>query len=74
VQLSEAGQALVERARREVWPVIEASVAQICAPLEGPLLEQLSALEAGLEHTSLLQRAAVSIAAQPARSKGKASR
>ncbi len=74
VQLSEAGQALVERARREVWPVIEASVAQICAPLEGPLLQQLAALEAGLEQTSLLQRAAVSIAAQPARSKGKASR
>jgi len=74
VQLSEAGHVLVERARREVWPVIEASVAQICAPLEGPLLEQLAALEAGLEHTSLLQRAAVSIAAQPARFQGKASR
>lgn len=54
--------------------MIEASVAQICAPLEGPLLEQLAALEAGLEHTSLLQRAAVSIAAQPARSPRKASR
>ena len=74
VQLSEAGQVLVERARREVWPVIEASVAQICAPLEGPLLEQLAALEAGLEHTSLLQRAAVSIAAQPEQSQGKAPR
>lgn len=67
VQLSEAGQALVERARREVWPVIEASVAQICAPLQGPLLEQLAALEAGLAHTSLLQRAAATLAAQPAR-------
>ncbi len=71
VQLSEAGQALVERARHEVWPVIEASVAQICAPLEGPLLEQLAALEAGLEHTSLLQRAAASLTTRPAGLQGK---
>ena len=74
VQLSAAGQALVERSRREVWPVIEASVAQICAPLEGPLLAQLSALEAGLEHTSLLQRAAAHMAAPPAPGKKKAPR
>lgn len=74
VQLSAAGQALVERARREVWPVIEASVAQICAPLQGPLLDQLAALEQGLEHTSLLQRAASTLAPQPARSSEKAPR
>lgn len=70
VQLSSAGQALVARAKRDVWPVIEASVAQICAPLQGPLLEQLAALEAGLENTSLLQRAAASLTSRP---QGKAS-
>lgn len=74
VELSEAGRALVERARRDVWPVIEASVAQICAPLEGPLLEQLAALEVGLEHTSLLQRAAASLTTRPAGLQEKASR
>ncbi|MGV3680731.1 MAG: MarR family winged helix-turn-helix transcriptional regulator [Acidovorax sp.] len=74
VELSPQGLALVEHARREVWPVIEASVAQICAPLQGPLLSQLAALEEGLAHTSLLQRAAATLAAQPARSSEKAPR
>lgn len=73
VQLSSEGLALVERARRDVWPVIEASVAQICGPLQGPLLDQLAALEAGLEHTSLLQRAAASLTTRPEGPQGKAS-
>ncbi len=66
VVLSEQGQALVNRAQRDVWPLIEAAVAQVCAPLDGPLLEQLAALEAGLERTSLLQRSAASIATEHA--------
>jgi len=73
VQLSSEGQALVARAKRDVWPVIEASVAQICAPLQGPLLEQLTALEAGLENTSLLQRAAASLTPRPQGPQEKAS-
>jgi len=73
VQLSSAGQALVTRAKRDVWPVIEASVAQICAPLQGPLLEQLAALESGLENTSLLQRAAASLTSRPQGPQEKAS-
>lgn len=64
VALSRAGEALVTRAQREVWPVIEASVADACAALEGPLLQQLGALEAQLESAPLLQRAA-SLRAQP---------
>lgn len=62
VALSPQGQALVQLAQREVWPLVEASVAQVCEPLEGPLLDQLAALEAGLERTSLLQRSAASLA------------
>jgi DNA-binding MarR family transcriptional regulator len=58
IQLSRKGAELVRRARRAVWPVIEAAVADACKPLKGSLLEQLSALEAALERTSLLQRAA----------------
>lgn len=66
VALSPEGQALVQRAQRDVWPLIEASVAQVCAPLEGPLLAQLAALEQGLARDSLLQRSAASIATDPA--------
>jgi DNA-binding MarR family transcriptional regulator len=66
VALSPQGRALVARAQRNVWPVVEASVAQVCAPLEGPLLQQLAALEAGLQRTSLLQRSAAAMAAPQA--------
>lgn len=66
VALSTQGQALVQRAQREVWPLIEASVAQVCAPLDGPLLAQLAALEQGLTRTSLLQRSAATIATENA--------
>lgn len=66
VVLTDQGQALVSRAQRDVWPLIEAAVAQVCAPLEGPLLEQLAALEAGLARTSLLQRSAATIATERA--------
>ena len=66
VALSPQGRALVQRAQRDVWPVLEASVAQVCASLEGPLLDQLAALEAGLARTSLLQRSAASMATEHA--------
>ena len=69
VALSAQGRALVQRAQRDVWPLIEASVAQVCAPLDGPLLTQLAALEQGLTRTSLLQRSAATIASDQAASK-----
>jgi DNA-binding MarR family transcriptional regulator len=62
VRLSRQGQRLVQHAKREVWPVIEAAVAQACEPLTGPLLDQLAALELALEQTPLLQRAATATA------------
>ena len=65
------GRALVARAQRDVWPVLEASVAQVCASLQGPLLQQLAALEAGLHRTSLLERSAASIATQQAQQKSR---
>lgn len=58
IQLSRKGRQLVQRAQRELWPAIEAAVAEACAALQGPLLEQLGALEDGLAQTPLLQRAA----------------
>lgn len=66
VALSAQGQVLVQRSQRDVWPLIEASVAQVCSPLEGSLLTQLAALEVGLQRTSLLQRSATSIATETA--------
>jgi DNA-binding MarR family transcriptional regulator len=65
IQLSRKGRELVRHAKRAVWPVIEAAVAQACQPLKGSLLDQLSALEAALEQTSLLQRAAATSSVPP---------
>lgn len=58
IRLSGKGRELVRHAKRALWPVIEAAVAQACKSLKGSLLEQLSGLEAALEETTLLQRAA----------------
>jgi DNA-binding MarR family transcriptional regulator len=65
IRLSRKGRELVRHAKHAVWPVIEAAVAQACKPLKGSLLDQLSALEAALEQTPLLQRAAVASLAPP---------
>jgi DNA-binding MarR family transcriptional regulator len=58
VDLTERGRQLVERSKRELWPVIEAAVADACAELAGPLLEQLAALEDALTTAPLAARAA----------------
>jgi DNA-binding MarR family transcriptional regulator len=58
IRLSRKGRELVQRAKLDLWPVIEAAVAQACEPLQGSLLDQLAALEAALGQTPLLQRAA----------------
>jgi DNA-binding MarR family transcriptional regulator len=53
VSLTAAGQTLIARSKREVWPRIEAAVAQLCEPLSGSLLDQLAALEDALAATPL---------------------
>ena len=58
IGLSRKGHELVRHAKRDVWPAIEAAVAQACESLDGSLLDQLAALETSLQQTSLLQRAA----------------
>ncbi|SBW01929.1 MarR family transcriptional regulator [uncultured Alphaproteobacteria bacterium] len=45
VRLSAAGVTLVETAKRRVWPRVERAVADLCAGLDGPLLEQLARIE-----------------------------
>jgi len=56
VGLSRKGHGLVQRARGEAWPAIEAAVAAACAGLRGDLLAQLAALEDALAEVPLPQR------------------
>lgn len=56
VSLSPDGRRLVERAKRDVWPCIEAAVADLCGELSGPLLQQLAQMEDGLAAAPLDRR------------------
>ncbi|TIP53805.1 MAG: transcriptional regulator [Mesorhizobium sp.] len=57
VSLTGNGKRLVERAKRDIWPSIENAVADLCADLSGPLLDQLAAIEDRLAETPLNRRA-----------------
>ena len=57
VALSKAGQDLVARAREIVWPPVLSAVSDLCDGLYGPLLEQLAAMEDGLDEKPLVRRA-----------------
>jgi len=54
--LSTKGQHLVDSSKHDLWPQIDNAVAAICGELRGPLLEQLAAIEKGLEATPLHRR------------------
>lgn len=58
ISLSKQGQALVDAAKRDVWPRVEGAVRDLCGDLSGPLLEQLGAIEDGLAVAPLDRRAA----------------
>ena len=58
VSLTKEGQRLVADAKRDVWPRIREAVADLCADLDGPLLDQLAAIEDGLDIASLDHRVA----------------
>lgn len=58
VTLSKKGRQLVEIGKRDVWPVIEAAVRDLCAEADGTLLDQLASLEDGLATAPLDRRAA----------------
>lgn len=57
VSLSKEGKRLVAAAKRDVWPRIREAVADLCGDLDGPLLDQLAAIEDGLAEASLGRRA-----------------
>jgi len=74
VVLASKGQQLVDSAKRELWPVIEATVRGLCAGLSGPLLDQLAAIEDGLAAQPLDHRAAAIRKRRAARSRSAAAR
>ena len=56
--LSDAGAAVMARAKATIWPRMEIAVAALCDPLSGPLLDQIAQLETALDAISLEERAA----------------
>lgn len=56
VSLTKEGQRLVATAKRDVWPRIREAVTGLCGDLQGPLLEQLAAIEDGLAAAPLDRR------------------
>ena len=58
VSLTKEGRRLIATAKRDVWPRIQEAVADLCGNLDGPLLEQLAAIEDGLAAAPLDRRAA----------------
>lgn len=59
VSLTPAGRDLVAFSKRMVWPAVEAAVRDLCSNLDGPLLDQLSAIEDGLARRPLTDRAPI---------------
>ncbi|AKU94886.1 Transcriptional regulator, MarR family [Labilithrix luteola] len=57
LKLTRSGRALVAKAKEAAWPFIAEAVRAMCAPLEGTLLEQLTALEGQLNERPLETRA-----------------
>ena len=57
VSLTDKGQELVDFSKRVIWPRVEEAARDLCGNLAGPILDQLSAIEDGLESFPLKQRA-----------------
>ncbi|MBY3378539.1 MULTISPECIES: MarR family winged helix-turn-helix transcriptional regulator [Rhizobium] len=56
VSLTDKGQDLVDYSKKVIWPRIAAAVADLCGDLDGPILEQLAAIEDGLAAMPLARR------------------
>ncbi|WP_340151622.1 MarR family transcriptional regulator [uncultured Sneathiella sp.] len=56
VTLAPAGQAMVDRGKRDLWQVIDRSLADICGEDTTPLLDELDRLETALAYKSLYRR------------------
>lgn len=56
VSLTEKGQHLIDLSKASVWPRIAAAVADLCGDLDGPILDQLGAMEDRLAQAPLSRR------------------
>jgi DNA-binding MarR family transcriptional regulator len=54
--LSAAGQALMDRLERELWPRVEAAAIDLCGGRHAALLEELATIEAEFDRRSLFDR------------------
>ncbi|EJT05655.1 MarR family transcriptional regulator [Rhizobium sp. CCGE 510] len=61
VSLTSKGQDLVDHSKNVIWPRIAAAVADLCGERDGPILEQLAAIEDGLAAVPLARRNAARI-------------
>ncbi len=57
LSLTPAGAEAIARSKARLWPQVEAAVAELTEGLDGPLLDQIAALEARLKAKSLDARA-----------------
>jgi DNA-binding MarR family transcriptional regulator len=57
ISLTRKGERVVADGKRQVWPRLEAAVADLCGDLSGPLLDQLASIEDGLAAKPLVRRA-----------------
>ena len=64
ITLTEKGAALTRHLKETLWPAVEASVADACASLDGPLLDQLAQLERALDQKPLRKRVKVRVRAR----------
>ena len=56
IRLTAEGKSIVATGKRDIWPLIEHAVRDLCGELNGPLLEQLAAIEDGLSERPLPRR------------------
>ena len=56
ISLSALGREALERSKRLVWPQVEAAAMDLCQGLDGPLLDQIAAIEARLLELPLHNR------------------
>jgi DNA-binding MarR family transcriptional regulator len=56
VSLTGQGKRLVAEGKKVAWPAVERAVRNLCEELEGPLLDQLAAIEDSLSATPLHRR------------------
>lgn len=59
MSLTRKGRELVDMSKRDVWPRVEAAVADLCGDMSAELLELLGRLEDGLDEKPLPQRAKI---------------